>query len=298
METLRAWERRYGLLQPERSSGGFRLYSQHDEAIVRAMISEIDRGFPPAQAAKLALAWSETRNGHNGRHEGNGGPPAGRQPAAGTIPPADQSKIEETRDKLYRALVGFDGARAHDLLDELFAEFTLNAVLRDVLLPCLETVGTEWARGDLSVSQEHFSSQLIRDRLLSLARGWDQGRGPRALLSCPENERHDIGLICFGLVLSRHGWRITFLGADTPISALAEAAEALAPEMIVLTSNLEERFSAIAKPLRALSLGRELALGGPGATPTIARAVGATLLEDAPVGAAMKIGGRSPGPTG
>jgi len=289
VDTLRAWERRYGLLHPQRSPGGFRLYSRDDEATVRAMITEIDRGYPPAQAAKLALAWGGSRRGRRDS------PPAGSQPAADTSSPADPTNLEATSTELYRALTGFDGARAHELLDELLAEFTLNAVLRDAVLPCMQNVGEGWARGEVAIAQEHFASQLIRDRLLGLARDWDQGRGPRALLSCPADERHDIGLIAFGLVLSRSGWRITFLGSDTPVAALAEAVEALAPDLVVLTAILEERFQSIAGPLRALAAGREVALAGAGATAEVARAAGATLLEDAPVAAAIRIAARAPG---
>lgn len=273
VDTLRAWERRYGLLTPQRSSGGFRLYSRSDEAIVRAMLAEIASGYPPAQAAKLALA----RNGSAGRA-------------------ADLPGLENVPAELYHALMAFGGARAHGLLDALFAQYSLNAVLREVLQPCLRRIGDDWASGVVSIAQEHFATQLIRERLLGLARDWDQGRGPRALLACPADERHDIGLICFGLVLSRNGWRVTFLGPDTPVSALQEAIEAVTPELVVLSANDEHRFTSIAVSLRALAAGRELALAGVGATAEVARAVGATLLEDSPVAAALMVAARPMGP--
>lgn len=275
VDTLRAWERRYGLLNPRRSTGGFRLYSSDDEAIVRAMLSEIDRGFPPSQAAKLALAGARSRDGR-------------------TDHTADLTHLEAIRTELHGALLAFDGQRAHSILDALFAEFTLNAVLRDVLLSCLRQIGEGWAAGAVTIAEEHFASQLIRDRLLALARDWDQGRGPRALLSCPAGERHDIGLICFGLVLSRSGWRITFLGPDTPVTALSQAAATLSPDLIVLTASVEQRFTSMTEPLSALAEDVDLVLAGPGATAAIARATGATLLDDPPVAAAIKMAARWP----
>jgi MerR family transcriptional regulator, light-induced transcriptional regulator len=289
VDTLRAWERRYGLLHPQRSAGGFRLYSSRDEAVVRAMVREIDRGYPPAQAAKLTLARTASREGRPG------GPAAAPDPPSGASPSPDPTRLEAMREELTRALEGFDGARAHELIDLLLGEFTLNAVLRDVLLPCLQHIGQGWALGEVTIAQEHFASQLIRERLLGSARHWDQGHGPRALLCCPAGERHDIGLICFGLVLSRSGWRITFLGPDTPAQALAEAVEAVDPDLIALTSIAEERFRSIAGPLRALAAHRELVLAGPGATAEVARAAGAGLLEDGPVAAATRIAARPPG---
>jgi len=288
VDTLRAWERRYGLLNPRRSAGGFRLYSNDDEAVVRAMQREIERGFPPSQAAKLALA-------AGGPLEGRArGPASAQDPSDATTAPADLTHLEAIRTELYGAVLGFDGVRTHQLLDALFAQFTLNAVLRDVLLPCLRQIGEGWAAGEVTIAEEHFASQLIRERLLGLTRDWDQGRGPRALLSCPADERHDIGLICFGLVLSRNGWRITFLGPDTPVAALSEAAATLSPELIVLTATKEERFTSITKPLRALAADSDLVLAGTGATPAVARATGATLLEGPPVAAAIKMAARPP----
>ena len=110
----------------------------------------------------------------------------------------------------------------HTILDDSLAAFGLEAVLRDVILPTLAEVGLDWGTDTLAISQEHFASNLIRGRLLSLARLWSRGSGPLAMLACPPGERHDITLIAFGLILRSHGWRILFLGADTPIETLTE----------------------------------------------------------------------------
>ncbi|MEO6714255.1 MAG: B12-binding domain-containing protein, partial [Mycobacteriales bacterium] len=283
VDTLRAWERRYGLLHPQRSTGGFRLYSSADEAVVRAMIVEIDKGFPPAQAAKLALSRTASvlRGGRTGSTEQN--------LTGGRTASATQSDLQQVREDLHRELMSFGGAAAQRILDTMLAELTLNTVLRDVVLPCLRRIGEGWGRGEVAVAQEHFASQLLRDRLLGLAREWDQGRGPRALLACPAQERHDIALICFGVVLARSGWRVTFLGPDTPIVALAHAAERLTPDLIVLTAHEESIFAAIAPQLSKLPGRRELALAGPGATPAVVHAAAAVVLEEGPVEAAVSV---------
>ena len=278
VDTLRAWERRYGLLQPHRSEGGFRLYSHADEAVVRAMIREIDRGFPPSQAARLALQPARQVQQSS--------------PRDGQDVDSLVTRTDVLRDELLHALANFDGEGAHARLDTLLSEYTLNTALRDVLLPCLQQIGERWAHGELSIAQEHFASQLIRDRLLGLARNWDQGRGPRALLACPAGERHDIGLIAFGLVLSNSGWRITFLGPDTPVTALNDTIHALTPELIVLAATTQKRFSAITASLRELPAGPTLLFAGAGATNTVATAAGAALLEGGPVAAATKIADR------
>jgi DNA-binding transcriptional MerR regulator len=275
VDTLRAWERRYGLLQPQRSTGGFRLYSAADEATVRAMLAEIRRGFPPAQAARLALSRRP--------------PPSAAVPAETAGAPAEQERSMAPRGRLREALLAFDGRRAHELIDGLFAEFTLNAVLDDVVLPVLRDIGDLWEAGEVSVAQEHFASNLIRERLLGLARQWDHGHGPRAVLACPPGERHDIALICFGLALGAAGWRIVFLGPDTPIDTLTGVSQALAADVVVLAATEPGRFAAATDGLRSLAASRPLLLAGAGATAAVAEACGARLLADTPVVAADRV---------
>jgi len=203
-----------------------------------------------------------------------------------------QEFFQALRDALSR----FDEPAAQAVLDRFVSSLSLSSVLRDVVIPYLNDLGRRWERGQASIAEEHFASQLIRDRLLGLARDWDQGRGPRALLACPADERHDIALICFGVVLSRSGWRITFLGPDTPVTALADAVATLTPDLIVLSATVEERFTSIAAHLSALTSGANLVLAGPGASAAAAHATGAGLLEDEPVAAAVTTAARLPVP--
>src|SRR4029450_9535571 len=107
------------------------------------------------------------------------------------------------------ALDRFDEDGANRALDRLIAALSVETVMREVLLPLLRILGDRWARGDVSVAQEHFASALLRGRLLSLARGWGIGSGPTLVLACPPGEQHDLGLIMFGIAASRRGRRIT-----------------------------------------------------------------------------------------
>ncbi len=133
-----------------------------------------------------------------------------------TAQPSD-GILRDVATRLLAAIERYDEAGVHAMLDESFVAFGLEAVLRDVILPTLKEVGLRWEQGKLEISQEHFASNLIRGRLLSLARLRSRGGGPLALLACPPGEAHDISLLAFGLLLRSHGWRILFLGADTRI---------------------------------------------------------------------------------
>jgi MerR family transcriptional regulator, light-induced transcriptional regulator len=264
-ELLRAWERRYGLLQPTRSTGGLRLYSLDDLERVRRMRQHLADGFAAAEAAALVSR------------------PAPRGDAA--APAAAARELAE-------ALDAFDEPRAQAALDTLLAAATVDALLTEAVLPYLRDLGDRWQRGDASIAQEHFSSSILRGRLLGLARGWGRGLGPLALLACVPQERHDLGLIAFGLALHARGWRIAYLGADTPLETIDGAARSLAPAVVVLGAATEDRVDAIAGELQELAKLHRLALGGSGVTGGAATKLGALALAHDPVAAAEQLTAR------
>ena len=121
---------------------------------------------------------------------------------------------------LQQALEAYDESEAQQALDAMLRELSLTTVLRDIVMPYLAELGARWETGTIDVAQEHFASNLLRGRLAGLALGWGQGVGPRAVLACPQGELHDLPLMVFGIMLNRSGWRVTFLGNNTPVSDL------------------------------------------------------------------------------
>jgi DNA-binding transcriptional MerR regulator len=263
VELLRAWERRYDLLRPQRSAGGLRLYSSGDLDRVRAMQRHMRDGLAAREAAALV--------GHA---------PAETAQLRTATPPLDPARA---RAELGDALEAFDEPASQAILDALLAVATLDALLTEVVLPYLHDVGDRWQRGELSVAQEHFATNVLRGRLLGLARGWGRGDGPRALLACPEGERHDLGLIAFGLALREHGWRIDYLGPDTPVESIEEAAQRTEPAMIVLSAVRSEPL----EQLGALATRHRVVIAGAGAAS--ARVQGAERLTTDPVTAANQL---------
>jgi MerR family transcriptional regulator, light-induced transcriptional regulator len=161
-ELLRAWERRYGLLRPTRSQGGFRLYTATDEARIGRMQAYLARGVAAAEAARLAV--DAEASGPDAELPDTAVPAAARTPAP---PPPLQAAAGE----LAQALDGFQEEQAQGVLDQVLATYRTETVLRDLLIPYLHDLGERWARGDVSVAQEHFASNLLRGRLMGLARG-------------------------------------------------------------------------------------------------------------------------------
>ena len=170
------------------------------------------------------------------------------------------------------------------------SDLSLATVLRDVVLPYLTELGERWERGTASVAQEHFASNVIRGRLAGLARGWGNGHGPRAVLACPPGELHDLALMVFGVALNRNGWRIDYLGMNTPVEELTRTVDVRRPDLVVLAATLPKNLEPLATQLTALAQRAPLVLAGAGATPEIASAVGARLLTGDPVTAAENVG--------
>jgi MerR family transcriptional regulator, light-induced transcriptional regulator len=268
-EVLRAWERRYGILSPTRTDGGFRLYGEDDERRIRRMLQHLEQGLSAAEAARLARA-----------------DPARLDPTAGTDDGSGAPTAAALGEQLRHALDGFDDVGAHSVLDRLLGSSPLEIVLRDAVLPYLHDLGERWARAEASVAQEHFATALLRGRLLALARDWGRGRGPHALLACVPGDQHDLGLICFGLALRAHGWRITYLGADTPLLTLIETADLLQPALVVVSATLPELAQSALGGLRELACVAPLALAGGGTDARIADTIGARWLNEDPVAAA------------
>ena len=154
------------------------------------------------------------------------------------------------------------------------------------MLPALGALGERWQRGEVTIGQEHFASNLLRGRMLGLARGWDRGMGRRALLACPPGEHHDLSLIAFGLALREHGWRITYLGSDTPIHTIEDTAAALRPDLVVVAAAVTSRLTDQVDELRNLGVRFPLALAGAGAEEGVVGQIGASHLREGPVEAA------------
>jgi DNA-binding transcriptional MerR regulator len=285
---LRAWESRYGLLQPVRSPGGFRLYSEADVTRVRRMQALAAQGLSAAEAARVALADDQAAFAENqaALAENQAAPISEVEPRTEPGPAA----ADDWPGALQRALDAFDEPAAQAVFDRMMSDLSLTAMLREVVLPYLAELGERWARGTASIAQEHFASHLIQGRLAGLARGWGDGHGPRVVLACPPGELHDLALMIFGIALNRRGWRIDYLGANTPVDELTRAAQARQPDLVVLATTRPETLAPFTAELVVLARQTSLVLAGAGATPQLAAAVHAQLLTGDPVTAADNIG--------
>ena len=261
---LRAWESRYGLLRPVRSSGGYRLYGPADERRVRAVLLLREAGSSAAEACRSVLRSERSRP--TTLQDGEAASPLGA------------ADVRATVSSMLACVRAFDDQGLHVHLDRLLAGLDLEEVIRSALMPLLVDLGEQWADGTITVAHEHFASNLLRQRLAAMTLSWGSGAGPLAVLACPPGERHDIPLLCLGLLLGRRGWRVRFLGADTPAPDLAAACRELRPEALVLSSTTTTRLRGAVDDLADQQDRPRILFGGGGATEEVAEPAGAELL--------------------
>jgi MerR family transcriptional regulator, light-induced transcriptional regulator len=260
-ETLRAWERRYGVLRPRRTNGNTRLYSSLDEARVRLMKRYMAERVPVAQAAEMAMS-AQLRL---------------RAGSTGQLPEHERRRAMQ---ELASALAVFDETSADRTLQQLLGAYAVTAVLRDAIVPYLHEVGEAWEHGRMSVAQEHFASHFLQARLHALSRGWDRGLGPRAVLAAAPGDYHTLGITCFGIALHRLGWRIVCLGAATPIDMIREVAEATGAGLIAVSASIAGVVEPHSAALAEIAQSTHVVIGGHATTPELAWRCMATYVND------------------
>ena len=244
-DTLRKWEQRYGVLRPVRTEGGQRRYSETDVQRVEWLRDRIRDGWRIGEAARVLDEAS----------------------AAALDDPT------ELRDALVESVAANDLRGVSATLDQTFAVLPLGQALTDVVTPALRWTGEAWHQGELSVAQEHAITAKVRShlgRLLSDGRGGVHGV---AVLACAPDERHDVGLLMLAVMLRSDGWRVEFLGADTPADAAIAFATENSATMLCLSTSRHESVDTLRTALAAATPpdGLTLVLGGAAMTPAIAR---------------------------
>ena len=285
-ELLRAWEQRYGLLRPERSRGGFRLYSGADVERVRRTTALFETGVSAGEAARQA---AETHDAETRAAEAAEARAAEERAAQVRESAMQRPVVEVLAGELQEALDRFDAVAANDVLDRLFGALSVDYALSHVVIPYLHELGERWADGTVNVAQEHFASNLLRGRLLGLAGDGGVRHRRTALLACLPGEAHDLGLVMLGLLLQGRGWRVAFLGADTPVDTIEQAVPTVQPSLVVLGTYRAHEFRAHREAVARLAEHTRVAVAGPVEEKDVSD-LGAELLPDDIVAAAEHLG--------
>ncbi len=222
-DTFRAWERRYGLPNPARTQGNHRLYSERDIAIISWLKQTTEEGVSISRAVENAR-----RRMYRDRTSAI---------MPGTPPGSSRSRLDDSRHNLLSAITEFDLGRANGLIEDAMALIDIEALCIDILQPVMAEIGSRWERGEATVSTEHFASAFCMRKLSALFTASRPESGdPTVLCSCVEGEHHEVGLMMTAVLLSRAGYRVTYLGANLPARDLASAVRRIRPDAVALSS--------------------------------------------------------------
>ncbi len=224
--TLRAWERRHGFPNPQRTDSGYRLYSEQDIAALNWLKMQTESGLSIGRAVRLLLALRE-----------RGEDPAPAPFNGQSRPAAAGESIEEIRERLIEKLLALDDRGAGSLLRIAFSIYPLDAVLLEIISPVMHEVGERWHRGEISVATEHFASQQCRLYLMNALEALhQQARRGTIVAACAPGEWHEIGLIMVAILLRLRGWNVIYLGANTSLERLGETIAGLEPNMLLFSA--------------------------------------------------------------
>jgi methanogenic corrinoid protein MtbC1 len=266
--TIRAWERRYGVVHPARTPAGYRLYD--DTAIARLMAMRRlveDDGWRPSQAADEVLAAGDDLAllGAIGRPP-EADVPGGAYGSTSSATAGRSERIEESIDAFLAATVILDVPAMERVLDSAFADQRFEPAMRDVVFPALRGVGERWSAGEIDVAGEHAASETVRRRLAGFyeAAGRSIG-GPSILVGLPPGSRHELGALAFAVAARRAGLDVVYLGADVPLESWLRAVRETGAPVVVLgvvTAADVASATIVAEGIRTLDRPPECFIGG------------------------------------
>ncbi|GAB4353361.1 MAG: MerR family transcriptional regulator [Gammaproteobacteria bacterium] len=215
--TLRAWERRYGLIRPTRTPKGHRLYSQEEIDLIQRILELLEQGIPIGQVKRRLETAGEAAG--TGREEG---------------------PWERFRRRMIEAVTRFDEGALERAYHEALSLYPVELVTRRLILPLLRELGERWEKAEGSVAEEHFFGTYLRNKLG--ARFHHQvrnNRGPKIVAACLPGEHHEVGLLLFCLLAIEKGYRIVLLGADLPFEELPAVVTRTGARAVVLSGSID-----------------------------------------------------------
>jgi len=259
-DTLRAWERRYGVPTPQRTTGGHRLYSQYDIETIKWLIAKQAEGLSISRAVDM---WNE-------QLASGADPLAEAAPLNMALPQATPANLltdttlDAIRAQWINACMNFSETQAEQALNKAFSIFSVEAVCMEVLQKGMSEIGILWYENRASVQQEHFASGLAMRRLDALLSASPAPSRPQTVVvGCPPGEWHTFTPLLLALLLRRRGLNVIYLGANVPGDRFAETVKAVRANLVILVAQTLINAANLQQAALALSSQKiNIAFGG------------------------------------
>ncbi len=261
--TLRAWERRYGILLPDRTAGGHRLYSARDIAAIKWLKEHIEQGMTISRASALLqkqLYAAEDQTPH-------------ATPLAPAVGPLAESlhaarSVDTIKADLYETLIDYDELTADEILSQAYSLHPIELVCTAVIEPVLVQLGRAWASGEIAISTEHFASNYLRRKLIALITHGPATRPGLIAIGCAPTDLHEMGILLMSIFLRRRGYHVVYLGQAVPLEDLPVSIPGIKPDVLVLAATVRDS-AELLKPIQSFldqvspDLRPVFAFGGP-----------------------------------
>lgn len=216
--TLRAWERRYNLITPQRTPKGHRLYTEDDVELIKQVLDLLDQGISISQVKPLL---EQT---------------PGQQKATTLAEAGDVWKSYQQR--MLHAVETFDEHVLDSTYNDALSLYPVDVVNQRLISPLLRIMGENWKEREAGIAEEHFFSVYLRNKLGTRIHHTNQrSNGPLLLLACLPGEYHEIGLLLFALATVNFGYRVLILGPNTPLEQLPKVLQRRTCAGIVLSGS-------------------------------------------------------------
>jgi methanogenic corrinoid protein MtbC1 len=258
-DVIRAWERRYNAVEPERSGTNRRLYSDDDIERLLLLSNVTRAGRRIGDVAALPLDDLRAMAAED-------------KQAAGRISPPGYSRHRSRSARRHleaclEAVDNLDGAALDAALSDAAVDLTVPVLLEQLLTPLMEQLGERWSDGSLRIAHEHMATALVRSFLGALRNVGPPPEGaPEIIVATPAGAQHEIGALMVAVLAAGDGWKVTYLGSDLPAEDIASAARNRQARAVALSIVYPTDDSQIGRELRRLGAqldeGVSLFVGG------------------------------------
>ena len=236
---IRAWERRYGVLNPRRMPSGYRAYTEADIDVLKRLKKLTEEGISIAEASKMLPQL---------RKEAKAALAAAEQGPRAPL----QTQLVKWQQEILSAAERMDQQAIEQVLDHAANSMPPMSFFSDLVVPLQKEVGERWHLGRITVAEEHLVTQATRQRVMALIHQAPRRTRRHVVLACLPKEDHELGLLGAALRFRHAGWRVTFLGARTPVEHLARVVAGVRPDLVGLSAINDEGAAAFKDTLRAI----------------------------------------------
>jgi len=228
VHVIRAWEKRYNVVEPDRSDTNRRLYSEDEIEKLKLLNEAVHKGHNIGSIANLSA--SELKSIISG------GSSDSIQPKESLVSTSPKKSAEEIIKDSIEAIKQYDAHKLEAILLNASSKLTQPVLIEELIVPLVYEVGDLWHRGEIRVANEHLASSVVRSFLFNLLESYSVGESAPVLVSAtPRGQEHELGALIAGVVAASSGWKVIYLGASLPAEEIGAVVSHLEAKVVALS---------------------------------------------------------------